>query len=85
VCADSARRSAQTEAKLKARGLHSHIHQRASRKHPLSRAQENANLQKSKVRARIEHMFGTQQTSPGGRIVRTIGIVRAKVEIGCRT
>jgi hypothetical protein len=69
-------------AKLKARGMRSRIHQRASRKHPLSKAQENANHQKSKVRARIEHVFGAQQTSPGGRIARTIGIVRAKAKIG---
>jgi IS5 family transposase len=82
VYADSAYRSAGTEAKLKARGLRSRIHQRGSRKHPLSKAQENANHQKSKVRARVEHIFGAQQTSPGGRIVRTIGIVRAKAKIG---
>ena len=67
---------------LKARGLRSRIHQRASRNHALSKAQENANHQKSKVRARLEHVFGAQQTSPGGRIVRTIGIMRAKAKIG---
>src|SRR5450756_941866 len=50
--------------------------------HALSKAQENANHQKSKVRARVEHVFGAQQTSPGGRIVRTIGILRAKAKIG---
>jgi hypothetical protein len=27
-------------------------------------------------------VFGAQQTSPGGRIVRTIGIARAKAKIG---
>ena len=64
------------------RGLRSRIHQRANRNHPLSQARENANRQKSRVRARIEHVFGAQQTSPGGRIVRTIGIARAKVKIG---
>jgi hypothetical protein len=63
-------------------GLRSRIHQRANRNHPLSKAQENANRQKSKVRARIEHVFGAQQNSPGGRIVRTIGIARAKAKIG---
>jgi IS5 family transposase len=82
VYADSAYRSAETEAKLTLRGLHSRIHQRGSRNHPLSKAQENANRQKSKVRARIEHVFGAQETSPGGRLVRTIGIARAKVKIG---
>jgi IS5 family transposase len=82
VYADSAYRSAETEAKLKVRGLRSRIHQRASRNHPLSKAQENANRKKSRIRARVEHVFGAQQTSPGGRIVRTIGIARAKAKIG---
>ena len=82
VYADSAYRSAEIEAKLSLRGLCSRIHQRANRNHPLSQAQENANRQKSKVRARIEHVFGAQQNSPGGRIVRTIGIARAKAKIG---
>jgi Transposase DDE domain len=40
------------------------------------------NRRKSRVRARIEHVFGAQQNSPGGRIVRTIGIARAKAKIG---
>ena len=82
VYADSAYRSAATEAKLSLRGLRSRVHQRANRNHPLSQAQDNANRQKSKVRARIEHVFGAQQNSPGGRIVRTIGIARAKAKIG---
>ena len=82
VYADSAYRSAETEAKLKVRGLRSRIRQRASRNHPLSKAQENANRKKSKIRARVEHVFGAQQTSPGGRIIRTIGIARAKAKIG---
>jgi hypothetical protein len=34
-----------------------------------------------RVRARIEHVFGAQQNSPGGRIV-PIGIARAKAKIG---
>src|ERR1700730_9090056 len=58
VYADGAYRSAETEAKLSLRGLRSRIHQRANRNHPLSQAQENANRQKSKIRARIEHVFG---------------------------
>lgn len=82
VYADSAYRSAETEAKLRLRGLRSRIHQRASRNHPLSKAQENANRKKSGIRVRVEHVFGAQQNSPGGRIVRTIGIARAKAKIG---
>ena len=82
VFADSAYRSAEIEAKLKANGFKSRIHRRAWRNHPLSDAQAKANRNKSRIRARIEHVFGAQETSPGGRVVRTIGIVRARVKIG---
>jgi transposase, IS5 family len=82
VYADSAYRSAATEAKLRARGFRSRIHVRAGRDRPLSRVQEAANRKKSKIRARIEHVFGAQETAPGGRIVRTIGLVRARAKIG---
>jgi hypothetical protein len=37
---------------------------------------------KSRIRARLEHVFGSQQSAPGGRIVRTIGMVRARAKIG---
>ena len=82
VFADSAYRSAAIEAKLKANGFRSRIHRRGRRNHPLSDAQSRANRAKSKIRARIEHVFGAQQNAPGGRIVRTIGIVRARAKIG---
>jgi transposase, IS5 family len=82
VFADSAYRSTETEATLKARGFKSRIHVRAARSHPLSKTEAEANRKKSRVRARVEHVFGVQQTSPGGRIVRTIGIVRARAKIG---
>ena len=82
VYADSAYRSAETEAKLDERGFKSHIHRRGSRNHPLSDAQVEANRKKSKVRARIEHVFGAQENAPGGRIIRTIGAVRARAKIG---
>jgi transposase, IS5 family len=82
VFADSAYRSAAIEAKLKARRFHSRIHRRGCRNHPLSDAQTRANRAKSAIRARIEHVFGAQQSAMGGRIVRTIGIVRARAKIG---
>src|SRR5262249_24815692 len=57
-------------------------HRRAARNHPLSERQKSANTTRSKVRARVEHVFGQQQNSMGGKIVRTIGIVRARFKIG---
>ena len=55
---------------------------RGRRKHPLSSAQERANHAKSRIRARIEHVFGARQSAPDGRIVRTIGMMRARAKIG---
>jgi IS5 family transposase len=82
VYGDSAYRSAETERRLKARGFTSRIHKRGRRNRPLTEAQAAANTAKSKVRARIEHVFGAQENAPGGRLVRTIGIVRATAKIG---
>src|SRR5207249_221071 len=82
VFADSAYRSTKIEGRLRASGFKSRIHRRATCNHPLSNAQLKANRNRSKIRARIEHVFGAQESSPGGRIVRTIGIVRARAKIG---
>jgi IS5 family transposase len=82
VWADSAYRSAEIEAKLEAQGYKSRVHRRARRNQPLSRREQAGNTTRSRVRARVEHVFGHQHTSMGGTIVRTIGIVRARAKIG---
>jgi hypothetical protein len=82
VFADSAYRSAEAEEKLAARGFRSRICVRGARARPLSKAKAAANRAKSRIRARIEHVFGAQQIASGGRLVRTIGIVRSRVKIG---
>jgi transposase, IS5 family len=78
VWADSAYRSAEIEAKLRGRGMKSGIHRRGARNRPLTRAQMAANTLRSKVRARVEHVFGHQENAMGRKIVRTIGMARAK-------
>jgi IS5 family transposase len=82
VWADSAYRSAAIEQRLKEKDLMSRIHRRAVRSHPLSEKQKAANTTRSKVRARVEHVFGHQENSMGRKIVRTIGIARARFKIG---
>jgi IS5 family transposase len=82
VWVDSAYRSQEAEEKLAARGFKSRVHRRGSRGKPLSARQEAANKTRSSVRARVEHVFGSQHTSMGGKLVRTIGIVRATAKIG---
>jgi len=39
---------------------------------------------RSKVRARVEHVFGAQSNDMGGVLLRCIGIVRARARIGLR-
>jgi IS5 family transposase len=82
VWADSAYRSAEIEAMLEAKGYKSRVHRRARRNRPLSAREQTGNTTRSRLRARVEHVFGHQHTSMGGTIVRTIGIVRARAKIG---
>lgn len=84
VWADSAYRSAETEAKLAARGLRSRIHRKAHRNRPLSKREQQGNTTRSKIRARVEHVFGAQANDMGGTLVRSIGIARARARIGLK-
>ena len=79
---DSAYRSQETESNLGDLGYRSHIHHKGKRGKQLTERQKKANKTRSKVRARVEHVFGFQENSMGGKFVRTIGIARAKVKIG---
>lgn len=80
--ADSAYRSQEQEARLKEKGCPSNIHERAYRNKPLTPEQEAANTERSRVRARVEHVFGHIQNTMNGCYVRTIGMARAEAKIG---
>jgi len=82
VWADSAYRSAETEQWLKAGGYHSQVHHKGKRGQALSAAKQRVNRKRSTVRALVEHVFGYQENSMGGKFIRTIGIERAKTKIG---
>ena len=84
VWADSAYRSEETEAKLHARKLKSHIQRKGQRGKPLTEQARKSNRTKSRVRSRVEHIFGAQTNDMGGTLLRTIGIVRAKAKIGMK-
>ena len=85
VWADSACRSAEIEKKLENRGLKSRIHRKAHRNRPLTKREQQGNTTRSKVRARVEHVFGAQTNDMGGTLVRSIGIARARARIGLKT
>ena len=78
VYADGAYRSQEKEAKLAAENMPSRICEKGARNHPLTEAQKASNKEKSKVRARVEHVFGAQ-AHMGGHLVRTLGLLRAAV------
>ena len=81
VYADSAYRSKAQEDLLAIDKIPSRICEKGARNHPLTEEQKASNKEKSRVRSRVEHVFGAQ-AQMGGHIVRTIGILRAKVKIG---
>jgi len=83
VWADSAYRSEASEGALSGAGYESHICEKGQSNQPLSDEQQAANRTRSKVRSRVEHVFGFQQNSMGGKLIRTIGKARAEVKIGC--
>ena len=60
------------------------IHEKAYRNKPLSDQQKASNTEKSRIRARVEHVFGYMETSMGGPFVRCIGIVRATMSIALK-
>ncbi len=83
IWADGAYRTLEREHVLKKRGYRSHIHHKGSRGHTLSQAKQDTNTRRSKIRARVEHVFG-RQWAMGGKLVRSIGILRAKANIGIK-
>jgi transposase, IS5 family len=81
VYADSAYRSQAHEETLAEENIESQVCEKGTRGHPLTEEQKRSNRSKSKVRARVEHVFGAQ-AAMGGHWVRTIGLKRAQVKIG---
>jgi IS5 family transposase len=80
--ADSAYRSAEIEQTLKKRRVRSKIHEKAHRNQPLTKAQMRSNRAKSRIRARVEHVFAHITNSMKGLHLRSIGILRARSIIG---
>ena len=82
VWADSAYRSEVQEQALQRSGHDSQIHARAYRNQALTETQKLSNTEKSRVRARVEHVFGAMENDMGGIFVRSIGLARAQVNVG---
>ena len=87
ISADSAYVGEELEGKLRKKcgeGIVLKINEKGYKNKPLTEEQKASNREKSRVRARVEHVFGFMAVSMGGIFVRTIGIVRAKAGIARR-
>ena len=84
IWADSAYLSAAIVAVLTMMGFESHINERAYRNRPLSEQQIADNRERSKTRAKVEHVFGSMVNEMGGKVVRTIGFARAQTMLGLK-
>jgi len=81
--ADSAYRSKKIEEELKEKKITSHVHEKGYRNHPLDEQQQMTNSMKSKIRARVEHVFGYMTNSMNDALhMRSIGLERIKSSIG---
>ena len=84
VWADSAYRSKETEKKLKEKKYRPKLQRKGSRDKKLSSWEKQGNRTRSKIRSRVEHIFGVQAQMAGNLILRCIGLIRAKTKIGLR-
>lgn len=58
------------------------VHEKGYKNKPLTEQQKETNTEKSRVRVRVEHVFGFMENSMGSMYFRKIGIRRAKTVIG---
>jgi IS5 family transposase len=78
---DSAYTGPEIAADLTAKKIVGHICEKGVRNCPLTDEQKAANRQKSKVRARVEHIFGAITGSMKAHWQRNVGLVRNKAGI----
>ena len=58
------------------------VHEKGYRDNPLTDDQKKNNTEKSKTRARVEHVFGFMEQSMNGLKLKSVGIIRATSIIG---
>jgi len=84
VWADSEYRSCANFWILAELGFQEQFQRKAQRNRPLTRLERRGNRTRSRIRCRVEHVFGIQLQKAGKLILRSIGKARAYVKIGLR-
>lgn len=80
--ADSAYTGEEQEKTIKRHELINKVHEKGYRNKPLTEEQKQNNKSKSKIRARVEHVFGFMEQSMKGLQLKSIGLDRATGIIG---
>ena len=84
VYADSAYRSVKSLEILDQKRMRAQIQRKGCRNKKLSEWEKQGNKTRSKIRSRIEHVFGIQVMIAGTKLLRGIGSARALFKIGLR-
>jgi IS5 family transposase len=84
VWGDSAYRSEEKLRALKERKYREHLQRKGCKHKKLTDREAQGNRTRSRIRSRVEHVFGVQAKRAGRLIVRAIGLVRVKAKIGLR-
>jgi len=80
--ADSAYSGLPLKQVITSNNIKNMVHEKGYRKTPLTEMQKENNKEKSKIRARVEHIFGFMEQSMNGLVVKSVGILRATGIIG---
>jgi len=84
VYADSAYRSEESLNRLEELKYREHVQRKGCKNRKLTKWEQQGNRTRSKIRSRIEHVFGVQAMLAGTLILRCIGKIRARAKIGLR-
>lgn len=84
VWGDSAYRSEASLEMLDEEGFREHVQRKGCRHRPLSEREKCGNRTRSKIRSRVEHVFGVQTMMIGDMVIRAIGKIRVRAMIGMR-
>jgi IS5 family transposase len=87
IYADSAYAGDDLEKELRKKcgaGVDLQIHEKGYRNKPLTDEQKISNRGKSKVRVRVEHVFGYMTNSMGGMTIRCIGLTKARCAVALK-
>jgi len=80
--ADSAYTGEDQEKVVNKYEMNNCVNEKGYRNKPLTDEQKKQNKEKSKTRARVEHVFGFMEQSMNGLVVKSVGIARASSIIG---